>query len=161
MHPDANTLAVITRQAASPDDPNANEGRLVRLRARHWPRCSNLTCMQAADLAARFTALGASEVVLDEVAPQRSNVYGVWRVPGCTAWRGVDVHLDTVAVGHCTAYDPFTAFVDADGKLHGRGACDTKASFALCLSVLAELQRDNVALPTNLIGAYLALRACI
>ena len=56
-----------------------------------------------------------------------------------------------VAVGHCVG-DPFRAHVDADGKLHGRGACDTKATLALCVSLLHELQRTGTPLTTNLLS---------
>ncbi len=55
-------------------------------------------------------------------------------------------------MSHCIG-DPFKAFVDGEGKLHGRGACDTKATFALCVSLLHELQRTGQPLAANLIGS--------
>lgn len=74
-----------------------------------------------------FEALGA-EVHWDEVIPGRPGVYGVFRAtegdPAERKWLGVEVHMDTVGVQ--TAVEPFGATVDADGKLHGRGSCDTK-----------------------------------
>lgn len=62
------------------------------------------------------------------------------------------MHIDTVAVKHCTG-DPFQAFVDEDNRLHGRGSCDTKATLALSISVLRELQHSHEALTANLIVA--------
>ena len=43
-------------------------------------------------------------------------------------WLGLDVHLDTIGVQ--TAVGTFRGVIDCDGKIHGRGACDTKASLA-------------------------------
>lgn len=51
-------------------------------------------------------------------------------------WLLFDSHLDTVSVSGMTI-DPFAAEI-RDGKLWGRGACDTKASGAAMLAALAE-----------------------
>ena len=83
--------------------------------------------------------LGA-EVVLDEVLPGRPNVYA--RFQGQTDRVVViDTHLDTVSVEHMTR-DPFDGIIEGD-RLYGRGSVDTKASFAIVLSVLEELLSDN------------------
>ena len=50
-------------------------------------------------------------------------------------WILFDSHLDTVSVEGMSV-DPFTAKID-DGKLFGRGACDTKGSGAAMFSALA------------------------
>jgi acetylornithine deacetylase/succinyl-diaminopimelate desuccinylase-like protein len=50
-------------------------------------------------------------------------------------------HLDTVSVAGMTV-DPFGASIE-DGRLRGRGACDTKGSMAAFLSALANLVRDR------------------
>ncbi len=83
--------------------------------------------------------LGA-EVLLDEVLPGRPNVYA--RFQGQTDRVVViDTHLDTVSVEHMTR-DPFDGVVEGD-RLYGRGSVDTKASFAIVLSVLEELLADS------------------
>lgn len=90
----------------------------------------------AAWVADRTAALGA-EVVLDEAAPGRPNVYA--RFPGSGDGRtvAVDVHLDTVGVEHVEG-DPFGSRLE-DGRVYGRGSVDTKATLAVLLPFLAEL----------------------
>lgn len=90
----------------------------------------------AEHLADRAQALGA-DVTLDVVEDDRPNLYA--RFAGDSdEVLVVDVHLDTVAVEHMTV-DPFDGRI-ADGRVYGRGAVDTKATFALVLSVLEELR---------------------
>ncbi|MEM9606933.1 MAG: M20/M25/M40 family metallo-hydrolase [Actinomycetota bacterium] len=89
----------------------------------------------ARHLADRLGVLGA-EVELEDVFPDRPNLYAT--VPGRTdRVVALDCHLDTVSVEHCVG-DPFVATVDDEGRLHGRGACDTKASIAVLLDLLDE-----------------------
>lgn len=86
-------------------------------------------------LAERSEALGA-EVVLDEVEPDRPNLYA--RFEGSRDRLVViDVHLDTVGVEHMEG-DPFDGRV-ADGRLYGRGSVDTKATFAVVLAILEDV----------------------
>lgn len=93
----------------------------------------------AEHLAERAAALGA-EVELDPVVDDRPNLYA--RFAGTTDQvLVVDVHLDTVAVSHMTV-DPFDGRIE-DGRVYGRGAVDTKASFAIVLGVLEEMIRDG------------------
>ena len=123
------------------------------------PFCNEERMAQA--LAARFERLGADEVVVDaeETQPGRPNVYAVFRcaqpLPSAR-WLGIDVHIDTVAVKGMAPYGPFDAVLtdedDCDGnqsvgeggrrkgrvKLHGRGACDTKATLANVMALLGE-----------------------
>ena len=40
-------------------------------------------------------------------------------------------------------YGAFDADVTPDGKIHGRGSCDTKATFAIVLTILQEMQAAN------------------
>lgn len=86
-------------------------------------------------VADRAERLGA-EVVLDEAAPGRPNVYAYFagRSDRTVA---VDAHLDTVGVEH-VAGDPFAARL-ADGRVYGRGSVDTKATLAVLLPLLEEL----------------------
>jgi acetylornithine deacetylase/succinyl-diaminopimelate desuccinylase-like protein len=93
----------------------------------------------ATRLAARLEAAGAAEVIVDEAAPGRPNVYAV--VPGQTDRVVVlDVHTDTVTVEHMTD-PPFDGRIE-DGGVWGRGALDTKASLGV---ILALLESWNVA----------------
>lgn len=81
--------------------------------------------------------LGA-EVRYDEVEPGRPNVVGRFptkQPPEARVLLGP--HLDTVGVGGMTI-DPFGGEVE-DGKVWGRGACDTKGTMAAMLAALGEL----------------------
>ena len=82
--------------------------------------------------------LGA-EVHFEEVKPRRPNVVGRFPVAGTPAARVLLApHLDTVGVDGMTV-DPFGGRVE-DGKLYGRGACDTKGTMAAMLRALFELK---------------------
>jgi acetylornithine deacetylase/succinyl-diaminopimelate desuccinylase-like protein len=106
----------------------------------------------AAALAGWFRDLGG-EVSVDPALPDRPNVYGIWK--GRTdRWAALDVHIDTVGVEHMTG-DPFSGEVRA-GRVYGRGAVDTKASLAVALALLAELQRSGGMPETNLLLAATA-----
>jgi acetylornithine deacetylase len=98
------------------------------------------------EIAERVAALGrvlGAEVSLDEVLPGRPNVLA--RLPstesvGARTGRRLlfDVHLDTVPLASMP--DALTPRI-ADGRMWGRGACDTKASLAAALVALERVAR--------------------
>ena len=95
----------------------------------------------AEHIAARCRALGASEVILDEVLDDRPNVYAFF--PGRTDRLVVlDVHTDTVTVEHMI-HPPFDGRIE-DGHVWGRGALDTKASLGVMLALLEAWQADGL-----------------
>jgi acetylornithine deacetylase/succinyl-diaminopimelate desuccinylase-like protein len=95
----------------------------------------------AEHLAHRFDAMGASEVVIDEAAPGRPNVYA--RLPGRSDRLVViDVHTDTVTVEHMTD-PPFDGRVEA-GCVWGRGALDTKATLGVVLALFDAWHRSGL-----------------
>jgi acetylornithine deacetylase/succinyl-diaminopimelate desuccinylase-like protein len=100
-----------------------------------------------------FRELGADEVITEDVQPGRPNVYAIWRGRG-ERWRGLDVHLDTVGVEQMRG-DPFGGELRG-GRIYGRGACDTKASLAVVLALIAELRASGGALDGNLLIAATA-----
>ena len=98
----------------------------------------------AARLAEKFEALGA-EVILEDCNEgwfqrvdgfdPRSNIYVVIESDDPKAkWLGIDTHIDTVMVTGMAPYGAFDATVTPDGRIHGRGACDTKATWAIVRS---------------------------
>lgn len=101
-------------------------------------------------LADQTDALGA-EVVVDDVLDGRANVYARFEGESDRAVT-VDVHLDTVGVEHMTR-DPFDGAVE-DGAVYGRGSVDTKATLAVVLTILEDLQAERRRpVPTvNLVG---------
>jgi len=85
-------------------------------------------------LLGQLEALGF-ECEMDEVEPDRPNVYG--RIQGETAGRRLNFngHTDTVPVVEGWENDPFTP-VERDGRLYGLGSCDMKAGMACTLNAL-------------------------
>lgn len=101
----------------------------------------------ATALADWFRQFGG-DVYRDEVLPNRPNVYAIWWGTG-DLWRAVDIHMDTVSVSQMTA-PPFSGEL-AEGKVHGRGACDTKATLGILLAILEKLHLSQTRLDFNLL----------
>ena len=93
----------------------------------------------AEHLANRASDLGA-EVELDNVVDDRPNLIAKFEGERSETIV-IDVHLDTVAVGHMTD-DPFDGRVE-DDRVYGRGSVDTKATFAIVLDVLSQLREEG------------------
>ena len=90
-------------------------------------------------LADRADAMGA-DVTSHDIIDGRSNVYARFAGESDRVVT-VDVHLDTVGVEHMTD-DPFDGRIDGD-RVWGRGSVDTKATLAVVLAVLEELQAEG------------------
>ena len=84
---------------------------------------------------------------------RRSNLLGIWRSSNPDApWFAVDSHLDTVMVVGMEPHEPFTGDLTPDGKIHGRGSCDTKPLFACLFSLFTDLlAKGPLDLPVNLV----------
>jgi succinyl-diaminopimelate desuccinylase len=92
---------------------------------------------------ALLAEIGA-DVHYDEILPGRPNVIG--RFPATTPGKPrvlLAPHTDTVGVGSMTV-DPFGGEI-RDGKIFGRGACDTKGTMAAMLWALRELGAERLA----------------
>ena len=86
--------------------------------------------------------LGA-EVRYDEVEPDRPNVIGAFPGGGGKPAVLLGPHLDTVGVGGMSVA-PFGA-ERRNGKIFGRGACDTKGTMAAMLWALKEIGAEGIA----------------
>src|SRR2546423_294655 len=102
-----------------------------------------------AQAAAWFAELGA-EVLTEDVAPDRPNIYGIWRGRS-ERWMALDVHLDTVGVEQMIG-DPFSGEI-RDGRIHGRGAVDTKATLGIALALLERMKAKGGSPARNLLIA--------
>ncbi len=100
--------------------------------------CANLGEEKIArHVAGVLTELGA-EVHYEDVQPGRPNVVGRFPCRGIPKARVLLApHLDTVGVAGMTV-EPFGGDID-DGRVYGRGACDTKGTMAAMLMALAEI----------------------
>ncbi len=94
-----------------------------------------------AEYVADFLRKLALDVELYEVEPGRPNVVGKFCSRGSRKSVALAPHTDTVSVAGMTV-NPFGGEI-RDGKLHGRGACDTKGSVAAMLAALANAVREK------------------
>lgn len=92
-----------------------------------------------------FFARRGIETFRQEVLPGRSNV--IARLPGLNSSRRIilEAHMDTVSTAGMTI-DPFHPVI-ADGRLYGRGSCDTKAGLASMMHALAWLREREIVPP--------------
>ncbi len=102
--------------------PPYGEDRLVRL------------------LAERLKKMGGA-IEQEEVLPGRPNLWARFRGRYSSRSLLLDAHTDTVAHENMTI-DPFGARV-RDGRLYGRGACDTKGPMASMLLALKAVLNDG------------------
>jgi acetylornithine deacetylase len=93
----------------------------------------------------RFFEQRGIEAWEQEVFPGRPNV--IARLPGRDASRRVilEAHMDTVSV-QGMSIPPFEPRIE-DGKLFGRGSCDTKAGLAAMMHAVASLHEDGIQPP--------------
>lgn len=94
------------------------------------------------ELLERKIAPWGAEITVTEVFPNRPNLLAHFRGTDRTKSLLLEAHADTVDVTDM-AFDPFDPVV-ADGRLRGRGACDTKGGMAAMLLALRYLlDRDG------------------
>jgi len=86
-----------------------------------------------------------------QVYPERPNV--IARIPGRDSQRRIvfEAHLDTVSVAGMEI-EPWVPEI-RDGKLYGRGACDTKGGMAAMMHAAASLVGDAVPPPCDVLFA--------
>lgn len=99
----------------------------------------------AAFLADYLHAMGMS-IQTYELAPGRPSLVAHWPDQGSASTVAFEAHMDTVTTAGMTI-DPFAAEVH-DGRVWGRGTCDTKGSLAAMLVAL-KLARRADALPND------------
>lgn len=87
------------------------------------------------------------DVTRQRVLPGRDNVVAVLRVPNARGTILFEAHMDTVALEPMgeRALRPEVR----DGRLYGRGACDTKGSLAAMLAALEMLRAESRDLGVN------------
>lgn len=99
-------------------------------------------------VAGQMKAIGL-DVEKYEVTPNRPNVVGVLKNANKPLLL-LDAHLDTVPVeGMEKPFDP----IIQDKRILGRGSCDTKASMAMFLTALNEVQKEGKELQWSIVLA--------
>ncbi|MDI6602039.1 MAG: M20 family metallopeptidase [Thermoanaerobacteraceae bacterium] len=92
------------------------------------------------------------EVYADEAAPHRPNIIAVLKGnrPGKTIL--LEGHTDVVTPGNVKEwkYDPFGAEI-VDGKIYGRGACDTKNNLASAIIAAKAVKDSGIDFPGKII----------
>ena len=93
----------------------------------------------------KFFQTHGIETWQQEVFPNRPNL--IAKLPGRDANRRIvfEAHTDTASVTGMSI-PPFEPRL-ADGRLYGRGSCDTKAGLAGMMHALASLKRDGITPP--------------
>ena len=106
-----------------------------------------------ADYVARALGALGADVERQEVAPGRPNVVGRFHA-GASATVLLEAHLDTVPAEGMEV----GTFIPTlkEGRLYGRGACDTKGSLAAFLFAVGEAARRPAALRYNIVFAAVA-----
>lgn len=99
----------------------------------------------------RFFEARGMETWEQEVFPGRPNVLA--RLPGRNPGRRIvlEAHTDTVSVKGMTI-PPFEPLI-RDGRMYGRGSCDTKAGLATMMHAMAVLKEEGVVPPCEVLLA--------
>lgn len=106
----------------------------------------------------QFFSLRQIKVFRQTIAPDRSNVIAV--IPGRDPDRRVvlEAHMDTVSAAGMTI-EPWTPEI-RDGKLFGRGSCDTKGGLAAMMHAAASLVEDGITPPCEVVVAATVDEEC-
>jgi len=93
------------------------------------------------------------EVTVEEVAPGRPNVIAILKGQGGEGKTLMfEAHSDVVTEGDPEewTYPPFEAEI-ADGRIYGRGACDTKGNLAAAIVAIKAIRESGVDFPGKIL----------
>ncbi|MDQ4078418.1 MAG: M20 family metallopeptidase [Chloroflexota bacterium] len=122
---------LVARESVNPTLPGGQRGEIA-----------------VADYVSAFCERLGLEVERQEVFPNRPNVIARLHAPRGRGALLLEAHTDTVPAGDMS--DAFTPEVE-DGRLYGRGACDTKGSLAAMLHAIEQLVQKADTLPCDVI----------
>lgn len=116
-----------------PEDPDGNEARAARF-------------------VADYLESSGFDVQTEEVAPGRPNVWSAWesdRVGKTLLFEG---HTDVVTEGQAGDWShPAFEAEQAEGRIFGRGACDTKGNVAAAILAVRAIKDSGIPFPGRLI----------
>ena len=106
-----------------------------------------------AEFVVEYMRKASIDAELQQITPGRPNVIGVVSA-GSQQTLMLEAHLDTV-LADSMLIDPFDPIV-RDGRLYGRGACDTKGSVAAFLQAVVNLLRVAKNLRSNVLLLFVS-----
>jgi succinyl-diaminopimelate desuccinylase len=125
---------------------------LVRIPSVYRPEEAEGSEERVARFLADYLEREGFEVHTEEVAPGRPNVWAVWEgeEPGKTLL--FEAHTDVVTEGRAGdwSHPPFEA-EHIEGRIYGRGACDTKGNLAAAVMAVRAIKDSGVSFPGRLI----------
>lgn len=125
---------------------------LVRIKSVYRPGVEDGNEERAARFVAGHLRKMGLQVHYEEVVPGRPNVIALldFQRPGKTLL--FEAHTDVVTEGDPGAwsYDPFGAVME-NGRIYGRGACDTKGNLAAAISAVHAIKRSGADLAGRII----------
>ncbi len=110
----------------------------------------------AAELVAAWAQEKGFAFQMEEAAPGRPNVILTWQGEPGERTLMFEGHTDVVTPGDPAAWtvDPFGAEIK-EGRMYGRGSCDTKGNLAAMLTAMAALKDSGVRLRGAIVGGVL------
>ena len=154
MTPSDKIIAKVLK-AINPDELIMLTGDLVKINS-VWDPAAGTSEQEVADFVARWAEQQGFDIQEDQVAPGRPNVIITWDSDPGERTLMFEGHTDVVTPGDAAAwrYDPFGASI-AEGRMFGRGTCDTKGNLAAMLIAMAGLKRSGIKLAGAIIGGVL------
>jgi succinyl-diaminopimelate desuccinylase len=117
---------------------------LVRIPSVFDPHTAGANEERVARYVADYLRQMGCSVYYEEVVPGRPNVIGIYDSgrPGKTLL--FEGHTDVVTAGDLDSwsFDPFGASI-ANGRIYGRGSCDTKGNLAAAICAVKAIQRSG------------------
>lgn len=119
--------------------------KLVQIKSVYIPDAKGGNEEQVAIFVANYLSDLGLEVYFEEVVPGRPNVIAIYDSgrPGKTLL--FEAHTDVVTEGDMDAWtvDPYAAEIK-DGRIYGRGACDTKQNLAAAIIAVKAIRQANI-----------------
>ena len=119
--------------------------KLIRIQSVYRPNVEGGNEEKVARFIVDYLKTIGLEVYYEEVVPGRPNVIAIYDsgVPGKTLL--FEGHTDVVTEGDLDSwtYDPFGAEI-SNGRIYGRGSCDTKGNLAAAISAVHSLKKSGV-----------------
>jgi acetylornithine deacetylase len=100
-----------------------------------------------------FKSLGVTHVTIPNAAGDKAAIFATVGL-NCDGGIVLSGHTDVVPVaGQTWSSDPFKLRREA-GRVYGRGTCDMKGFDAICLAMIPEFQKAQLARPIHLLLSY-------